>query len=183
MISRPRDLGSIPPGSLFWAKLVTGASNGLVRAVVIRPLSVNGDTKISTGSTLVGTGSSTEDRLFIHFTQVVFKDGTMGNITGEACDKSDKIVGLKGSKLGNKAVNIAGSIGLGFVGGFSEGLQDSEGQQGVVIRRPTVRNALLNATAATALEQSKDLMSDLKNRVPIIEVPEGTELCVITGGS
>ena len=66
---------------------------------------------------------------------MVFKDGTVGDISAQACDQADKIVGLKGSKVGNKVVNIAGSIGLGFVGGMSEGLQDSEGQQGAVIRK------------------------------------------------
>ncbi|MBI4403623.1 MAG: TrbI/VirB10 family protein [Deltaproteobacteria bacterium] len=183
VIARPKDLGSIPPGSMLWAKLLNGASNGLVRAEVTEGLSVNGETKIPAGALLVGNGNSTEERLFIHFNQVVFKDGTMGSVDGQACDKSDKIVGLKGSKVGNKAIQIAGSIGLGFLGGFSEGLQDSEGQQGAVVKKPTLKNALLNATATTALEQSKELMSDLKNRVPILEVPEGTPLCVIFAGA
>jgi hypothetical protein len=100
-----------------------------------------------------------------------------------ACDASDKIVGLKGSKISGKALNIAGSIGLGFVGGMTDGLQETHGEQGVQVRPPTIGNALLNATSATALEQSKNLMSDLKDRTPIIEVPEASEFYVLFGAS
>lgn len=183
VISRPKDLSKIPPGSLFHARLLTGASNGIVRAEVTLPLVVKGESFIETGAVVVGSGNSTEERLFINFNQVVFRDGSVGEISGQACDLSDKIVGLKGNKLGNHALNLAGSIGLGFVGGFSEGLLETEGQQGVVIRKPTIKNALLNATAKTALERSQNLMSDLKNRAPVIEIPEGLEICIIVAES
>jgi type IV secretory pathway VirB10-like protein len=182
LLSRPRDLKLIPPGSMMRAVLLSGASNGLVRAEVKEALTVDGTTFIEEGSTLLGNGGSTEERLFVAFSQVIFKDGTFGQIQAQACDKSDQIVGLKGSKVGTKALNIAGSIGLGFVGGMAEGLQDTQGQQGVAVRPPTIRNALLNATATTAIQQSQELMSDLKNKQPIIEVPAGTEVCIIFGG-
>ncbi len=181
LLARPRDLKLIPPGSMMKAVLLSGASNGLVRAEVKEALTVDGTIFIEEGSTLLGNGGSTDERLFVAFSQVIFKDGTFGQIQAQACDKSDQIVGLKGSKVGTKALNIAGSIGLGFVGGMAEGLQDTQGQQGVAVRPPTVRNALLNATATTAIQQSQELMSDLKNKQPIIEVPAGTEVCIIFG--
>ena len=90
-------------------------------------------------------------------------------------------MGLKGSKLGSKALSLAGSLGLGFLGGLSDGLQDSEGQQGVLVRQPSLKNALLNATATTALEESQQMMSDLKNNIPVIEVPSGTSFYLLFG--
>ncbi len=183
LLMRPRELKLIPPGSMTKAQLLSGASNGLVRAEVKEALTVDGVTFIEEGSTLLGTGSSTDERLYVAFNQVIFKDGTFGQIQAQACDQSDKIVGLKGSKVGTKALNVSGSIGLGFIGGMAEGLQDTQGQQGVAVRPPTVRNALLNATATTAIQQSQDLMSDLKNRKPIIEVSAGTEVCIIFGAN
>ncbi len=182
VVTRPRDLGKIPPGSMMEAKLVSGASNGLVRAEVSKALYVNGDTMIPEGAFLVGAGSSSEERLFIKFGQVVFKDGTFGNLTAEACDQTDKIVGLKGSLVGNKAIQVAGSLGLGFMGGFSTALQDTQGQQGAVVTQPSLKNALLNGTATAALEESRNMMQDLKNRQPIIEVPQGTTICVMVSG-
>ena len=67
------------------------------------------DTFIEEGSTLLGMGSSTEERLFVSFGQVIFKDGTFGKIQAQACDKTDQIVGLKGSKVNGKALQLAGS--------------------------------------------------------------------------
>ena len=46
VITRPRDLSAIPPGSLCEARLVTGASNGLVRAEVTQNLVVGSDLTI-----------------------------------------------------------------------------------------------------------------------------------------
>jgi len=181
VVARPRNV-AIPPGAMVNATLISGASNGLVRAELTDSLTQSGETLLEEGTVLVGQGSSTEERLFISFTQAVFRDGSLATIEAQACDRKDKIVGLKGSKLGNKLVNVLGSIGLGFVGGFSEGLQDIQGQQGVAVRTPSLKNALLNGTATTALEQSKNLMSDLKEQRPIIEVQADEPICVIFGG-
>lgn len=181
VVSRPRNLSAVPPGAMIRAVLVSGASNGLVRAEVKERLIAGGEMLLEEGTILVGQGNSTEERLMVHFQQAVFRDGTFGAIDGHACDGADKIVGLKGSKIGNRALNIAGSIGLGFVGGLTEGLQDTQGQQGVLVRPPSMKNALLNATATTALEQSRNLMGELKDRRSIIEVPQGTPICVIFG--
>lgn len=183
IIARPRNLAAIPPGALVKATLLNGASNGAVKARLDEALLVNGDAIIEGGSTLFGQGTSTEERLMVVFNQVVFRDGSFGNIQAHACDQSDQIVGLKGSRIGTRALNVAGGIGLGFVGGMSEGLQESRGEQGVVVKPPTVRNALLHATATTALDQSRSLMSGLKERKPIIEVPNGTAICVLFGGT
>lgn len=182
LIARPRNLAAIPPGSLVRASLVSGASNGAVKAKLEEGLTVNGDLILESGATLLGQGASTEERLMVSFSQVIFRDGSFGTIQAQACDASDQIVGLKGSKIGTKALNIAGSIGLGFLGGLAEGLQDTQGQQGVSVRPPTMRNALLNATGTTALQQSQNLMSDLKEAKPVIEVPAGTPVLVLFGG-
>lgn len=184
VVLRPRNLGAIPPGSFLNAKLISGASNGAVKAELKNALLVNGETLIDSGSTILGQGSSTEERLLVHFNQVIFKDGTFASISADACDTSDKIVGIKGSLVGNKALNIAGSIGLGFLGGLTNGLEETQGQSGVLVRSPTLGNALLNATSTTALEQSRNLMTDLKDKKPIIEVQPSTDICVIfTGGA
>lgn len=181
VIARPKDLRAIPPGTFLSAILQTGASNGLVKAQSLEALKVNGETFIEKGATFVGSGSSGDERLNVAFSQVVFKDGSFGQVNAVACDASDKIVGLKGSKVGHKALNIIGSLGLGFLGGFSEGLQDTKGQQGVAVREPSMKNALLNGTATAALEQSKNLMGEVKNQPNIIEISQATPICILFG--
>jgi len=179
VISRPRNLSSIPPGAFFKAKLSSGASNGLVKAEVIEGLAINSEMLIPEGSSLVGQGTSSEERLFIQFNQVVFKDGTFSNFNAVACDNDDQMVGLKGSLVGNRIGRVAGGVGLGFLGGFSSGLQEP---QGYGSPKPSMKNAILNGTATTALEESRKMLSDLKNRMPIMEVKAGTEICVIASG-
>lgn len=183
VVARPRNLKAIPAGTMGEAVLVTGASNGLVHAELLSGISAGGTTELEPGVLLVGKANSTAERLMVQFSQAVFSDGTMGDINAHACDAEDRIVGLKGSNVAIKALNIAGSIGLGLIGGLAEGLQETHGQQGAVVKDPTIKNALLNATSRTALEQSGNLMSDLQGRKPLIEVPAGKKICVIFGGA
>lgn len=180
IVKRPRDL-SIIPGTLAKAVLLIGASNGLVKAALTEAVAVNGEELIEAGAVFLGTGRSSEERLFIRFNKVVFQDGSMTGIQADAADAEDKITGLKGSMFSSKALNIAGSVGLSFVGGLADGFQDTQVQGGVAVRPPSTRNALLNATSTTALEQSRNLMSDLKSKTPVIEVPEGTPIYILFG--
>ncbi len=173
---------TIPPGTLAKAKLSSGASNGPVRATLIKSVQVDGDELLPVGSLLVGTGSSTEDRLFIRFGQAVVDNGKVVKIAAQACDGSDQTVGLKGSKVGNEALKLAAGIGLNFAGGVSEGLKESDVKGGVEIEKTTMKNALLNGASTASLEYSRQTMSELRSRQPVIKVPNGTEICVLFEG-
>jgi hypothetical protein len=174
LIVRSRNV-QIPPGTLVRAELVTGASNGAVKAVLKDDVRVNGETLIEAGSTILGRGSSTEDRLFVAFTKVLHKDGDTSQVAAEAADSSDKTMGLKGSKVASRAIKLAANVGLKFLSGASQALQETEGQYGATIRKPTMRNAVLNGTAEAALEESNQIASEYKNSAPVIEVKAGTE--------
>ena len=169
----------IPPGSMVRASLITGASNGTVRAQVKESLQVQGETVIPEGATLFGSGQSTEERLFIKFTKLILKDGSSETIQAEAVDLEDKIAGLKGSKVGRYAIKYGAAIGLNFVGGMAEGLQDRDivGQQ--VVTRPDAKNALLSGTSKATLEMANETMTGLRNQAPVIEVEAGREILVI----
>ncbi len=167
---------------MFKAKLVSGASNGPLRAEVIEPLVVDGETRIATGAVLIGMGQSTEQRLFIKFNQLVFKDGSFQEFQAQACDSSDQTVGLKGDRVGSYAIKLAAAAALNFAGGVSEGLQESDVQNGVAVRKTSMKNALLNGSAHAALDQAQDTMSSVKSESPIIEVPAGTVFWVLAQG-
>jgi hypothetical protein len=178
VIARPR-LSQIPPGTFIAAKLISGASNNLVKAELTENLIVNGEVLAPEHSVLLGNGSSTEERLFVQFSKIVFSDGTSEAVSAQACDFDDKIAGLKGSKVSRQVTKIAGGIGLGFLGGLSDGLQDTDVQNGSVVVRPSLKNAMLKGTATAALEQSKDFLNEIKDKQPIIEVKSGTHIYVI----
>lgn len=176
LVTRPKI--PIPPGTVAKGKLVTGASNGPVRAKLTEPVLVNGEVLLEAGPILIGTGSSTEERLFIRFDQMVFKDGSVQSIEAQVFDPEDKLAGLKGSLLGNRTVRLAGSIGLNFVGGLSDGLQDTQTQGGTAFRPSTLKNAFLNGASVAAIDESRNEMSKLKNEMPVIQVDAGREIII-----
>jgi type IV secretory pathway VirB10-like protein len=180
LVTRP--LMKIPPGTMVKARLVSGASNGPVRAEVAEALTWNGEPLLPAGTILLGNGASGEDRLQIQFNQMVFPDGSFQTAQANACDESDKIPGLKGSKLGNYALKLGAGIALDFAGGLSQGLQTKQSGIGVAYSKPNMKNALLNGAATASLNQSKQIMSNLQNQVPVIEVPEGTVIYVLFQG-
>ena len=180
LVKRPRDI-SITAGSLAMAALATGASNGPVKAILTEGLTVGDEELIEPDAVLLGTGQSSEERLFIRFDKVVFKDGSMAAIQADAADSSDKMPGLKGSKIGRYALRLGGSAGLNFVSGLADGLQENETRGPTVVNKSTVKNAMLNGASRAALDQSREIMTGLKNDRPIIEVPEGTPIYVLFG--
>ncbi len=182
LISRPKNI-KIPPGTINKAELVMSASNGLVKAILKDDVKANSEVFIEAGSTILGRGSSTEDKLFISFTKVIHKDGSISQIEAEAADISDKTIGLKGSKISAHAMKMAANLSLKFLAGASEALQDSEGQQGAIVKKPTMKNAILNGTAKAALEESNEIASGYKNTQPVIQVSEGTEIYVLFSDS
>jgi hypothetical protein len=179
LVTRPK-LGQIPPGLMAKAVLSSGASNGMVRAELTENIQINGEILIEAGTVFVGHGSSTDERLFISFDKIVLHDGAVESIRAQACDVTDKIVGIKGSKIGTHAWKIAGGVGLGFIGGLSTGLQDSHAENGAVVHDSTLRNAMLNGAATAALEESRDIMSSVKDKASVIEVKEGIPIYIMT---
>ncbi|MGE4107743.1 MAG: TrbI/VirB10 family protein [Bacteriovoracia bacterium] len=178
LVARPRNI-KIPPGALVKSELITGGSNGPVKARLKEPLIVGGETFAEEGAVLLGSGSSTEERLFIRFYKLIFKDGSFTDVQAEAVDSEDQVAGLHGSKLGQYALKLAAGVGLNFFSGFSEALQDTEGQQGVLVKKASVKNALLNGASRASIEQSQEIMSGLKNKTPIIEVSAGTPILIL----
>lgn len=181
-IDRTR-LNQIPPGSEVKARLLTGASNGLVRAEILESLKIRGETFVTAGETLIGQGQSTEERLFIRFSQVIHRDGSFETIQAQAADNEDKTVGLKCSKVARYALKYGAAVGLNFIGGMTEVLQDKAtvGQQAVA--EPSAKNALLNGASRATIEMANDTMTNLRNRPPPINIEAGLAIIVIFEGS
>jgi len=181
VIQRP-NFGKIPPGIMVSAKFVTGASNGPLKAVLTEPLSVNGEEIAPEGTTLVGNGSSGEDRLLVQFTKLVFKDGKSQNIQAQACDASDQLVGIKGKKVSKYAIMLATGAALNFLGGVTEGLQENQVQNGVAVKKNDLNNAALNGASKAALDQSQVVLSDVRNKKSVIQVENGQEFLTLFEG-
>jgi hypothetical protein len=172
----------IPPGAEGKAILLTGATNGLIKARLTEPVKVDGVSLLDAGVLLIGQGRSTEERLFVDFKKAVFRDGKSVSISAQAYDISDTILGLKGSRVGDVTLKLAASSGLNFLSGMAAGLETPAYNQYGMPSRPSVGTAALNGVSQASSEQAKSYMEQIKNRPPIIEVPSGTVFTVTFDG-
>ncbi|MFN8845905.1 MAG: TrbI/VirB10 family protein [Bdellovibrionales bacterium] len=181
VIERP-NFGKIPPGTMIKAKFITGASNGPLKASLVEALTVNNEEIAPEGSILVGNGNSGDDRLTVQFTKLVFRDGKSQNVQAQACDLSDQTVGVKGKKVSKYAVLLATGAGLNFLGGVAEGLQETQVQNGVATKKSDLKNAALNGASKAALDQSQEVLSELRNKKSVVQVDSGKEFYVLFEG-
>jgi type IV secretory pathway VirB10-like protein len=143
---------------------------------------MDGASVLEAGVKLLGQGRSTEERLFIAFNKAVFRNGKSISISAQAYDLSDSILGLKGSRVGDRALKLAASSGLYFISGMASGLQAPIYNESGKIQTPSASDAALNGVSQAASEQAKSYMEDIKNRAPIIEVKSGTVFTITFDG-
>jgi hypothetical protein len=174
---------SIPPGTEGRAVLITGGTNGLVKARITEAVKVDGTAVLDAGATLIGQGRSTEERLYVDFKRAVLRDGKSIPIAAEGYDASDSMLGLKGSRVGDMSLKLAATSGLNFLSGMAVGMQapgyDSVGRP----IRPSAGDAALSGVSQAAGDEAKEIMENAKNRSPVIEVPAGTSLLLMFGGT
>jgi hypothetical protein len=172
----------IPPGAEAKAVLLTGATNGLIKARLTEAVKVDGTSLLDAGVLLIGQGRSTEERLYIDFKKAVYRDGKSVNISAQAYDSSDTIVGLKGSRVGDLTLKLAASSGLNFISGMAVGLEEPSYNQNGMPLRPSAGDAALSGVSKAAGDQATSYMNDIKNHPPIIEVQSGTVFTVTFDG-
>jgi hypothetical protein len=171
-----------PAGAELMARLITTATNGLVKAEALNTLKMNGDTFVRAGEILMGRGQSTEELLLVHFTKLIHSDGSTESIDAEAADAEDRSIGLRGKAISRYAAKYAAAIGLNFVGGMTEVLQDrtNVGQQAVP--EPSAKNALLSGTGRATLEMANETMAGIRNKPSVIAVEAGREILIVFTG-
>ena len=174
-----RSLSEIPVGSEVTATLESGATDGIVKARLTSPLLVDGEPLLPENAILFGKGKSSEERLFVEFTRVIFPGGESFPIRAQAFDVSDKILGLKGAIVGTRTKKMAAAMGFGFLGGMAGALQDTSGSVFISGKKHTTRDAALAGASKAALDQSQAYIEDMKKSPNIIEVKAGTALVVI----
>jgi Bacterial conjugation TrbI-like protein len=172
----------IPPGAEGQAVLLSGGTNGLVKARLTESVKVDGTTVLESGVLLLGEGHSSEERLYIDFRRAVFRSGNSMAISAQAYDVKDAILGLRGSRVNDMTLKIAATSGLNFLSGMALGFETPSFDEIGRPHRPSARDAALNGVAQAAGEEAKRALEDVKNRAPVIEVPAGTSLIVTFDG-
>lgn len=179
IVSREKE-SLIPLGSSGTALLLTGATNGPVKARLLEDIELNGEIFIKEGSILWGRGASTEERLLVTFSKFVDADGKSHEIKANAYDLSDQILGLKGSVVGRTSKKILAGAGLGVAGALQT-MQQPQNLGGVAVVKPSLKNALLNGASTATLGIAEQELEELKNKQTIIEVKKGTKIVIVFG--
>lgn len=175
-----RGQSQIPVGAEAKAVLVSGATNGIVKAKLLSPIVVDGEVVVQENAIVFGRGKSGDERLYVEFSKAIFGTGEAFPIRAQAFDYSDKILGLKGSFIGTKTTKMAKAMGFGFLGGMADGLQqNTSGSIFMSGQRPSVRDGALAGTSKAMLDQSQAYMEEMKNTPNIIEVKQGSEFFLI----
>ena len=174
-----RSLLNFPVGTEGKAVLVSGGTDGLVKAKILKPVLVDNEPLIPENSTLIGVGKSGEDRLFIEFQKIVFPTGETYKVRAQAFESDDKIQGIKGSIVGTRSKKMMMAMGPGFLGGMADGLRENTSGSYFSTQKPTTRDAALAGASKAALDQSEAYLEEMKKSPNIIQVKSGTEFYFI----
>ncbi|MES3038358.1 MAG: TrbI/VirB10 family protein [Bdellovibrionota bacterium] len=173
------DRSGVLPGVEVIATLISGGANGLIKAKLPDGLRSSGELIFEPGTVLLGTGSSSDERLFIQFTKAISPDQSQLKIKGLAYDMGDRILGVKGKKISDYAFKLAASSGLIFLSGLADGMREESGSASIERRRPTVKDAALNGVATSASELGKSTIQRMNSSQARIEVGHSTKVLVI----
>ncbi|MCB0413557.1 MAG: TrbI/VirB10 family protein [Bdellovibrionales bacterium] len=170
----------IPPGTMVKAILLTGGTDGPIKAKILEDVSAHGETFFKAESTVLGTGASGEERLVIGFNQLVDADGVTHEIVATAYDFDDKVLGLKGSKIGRTTKKILAATGAGLAGAlytpYDETVENGERKV-----KPNFNDRALNGLASASASVAQEEFESLKEKQTIIEVPQGTQTWIVFG--
>lgn len=169
----------VPAGSEVLVTLVSGGTNGMVKASLTEPLRVDGDVILPARTVLMGSGTSTEDRLFMEFSKAILPDKSAMRIKALAYDQGDRIIGVKGKKISDYAFKLATSSGLIFLGGMADGMREEVNLGMGERRKPSVRDAALSGVATATSEVGKDMLEKMKSSDNRVEVAHSTSVLVI----
>ncbi len=182
LIARP-GAQDILPGTIVTALLQTAATDGPVKAVLSESVIIDGEERLPVGAILIGIGQSQESRVSVQFGKAIVAGVGAVEINAVALDQGDQLVGLQASRMNEEVIHLGASIGLNFVGGMAEGFKEKSGQAGAAIETPNARNALLNGASKAALEQSRAMMEQTKNKKYSLKVDSGTPVLIFFNGN
>ena len=178
-VTNLRSALNLPVGTEGKAILVSGGTDGLIKAKILKPVLVDNEPLIPENAVLIGVGKSGEDRLFVEFQKIVLPTGETYKITAQAFESDDKIQGIKGSIVGTRSKKMMMAMGLGFLGGMADGMRENTSGSYFSNQKPTTRDAALAGASKAALDQSEAYLEEMKKSPNIIQVKSGTEFYFI----
>lgn len=156
------------------AKFTNSVSKGVVRAVLVGELRLDGELISRSGAEVKGhVTSATPERILISFDTLEAITGDRFSIAADAVDMGDEMQGIAPSAAKKKAWNVAHSIVFNFLGGLADGLQTTTTMGRKV--GGSVTNALLEGTSRAATDESRNTLSEAQSKEVITPISVGKE--------
>lgn len=197
----------IPPGLTATARLNLTATNGIVSAQTTKDLIVDGEVMVPRGSVLLGTGTTQDERLMVHFTHVSIDETTTNKINAHAVDVSDNKIGLKGSCLDKTKVKLLKSMalsGLGALGKYAFEGDTPESQTSRILipengsfreyqdshsdsnnstskSETSFLGKVIASIGDSILKRGQEAINNIKENDTVVEVPKETDFLIIFG--
>lgn len=151
----------------------------VAQAILIKPLIIDGEEILPKGTKFYGVSKELSGRMSIEFTKARLPTGEKYKIKAFAHERKKGAFGLKGSQVGPRTVSALASTGLHFIGGLSEGMIERQMTEAQVSIKGNLRNGLLHGASKASMEQSRQVLSDLKNRQSVLRVKKGKKFKII----
>ena len=124
------------------------------------------------------------EKVFLDIQSGTYPNGQQFKIRGQALDAKDFSPGIRGDFHGMLSNRVAGELGLNFVTGLTDTLQEKESlggggfAPGSVTAKPTLKNGFLVGVSKVTDSEAQRMSSELSGQKPYITIEEGKELIV-----
>ena len=165
------------------ARVLMNASDGPIKLQSTENLILQSTSVIPQNSSFFGTAVSRGNRLFIKLNSLVFPNNSQYSLQAQALDFEDKKIGVRGSRLGNKALKAFGVFSLNVLSQSGMALSKKEylggSDSGEVHIKPSLENALLYGASSASSESIKDYSKELKNTPSQVLVKQGRKVLIL----
>ena len=120
------------------------------------------------------------EKVILQIERGIFPDGHEFKIAAQTLDAKDFSVGLRGDYHGTFSNRVGGALALSFISGFSDVLQEKEslGSSGVVTKKSTLRNAMLNGVSDVSKLEGQRQVQGIQSETAYLTVDPGKELII-----
>lgn len=179
----------LPVGTEFIGRLMTSIDTrelGTTKIELPYGGSFQGNELLPRGSILFATVryDGNGEKVFLDIQSGTYPNGEEFKIRGEILSARDFSPGISGDYHGTFSSRVASQLGLNFVTGLSDTLQEKEAlgsggfSGGTITTKPTLKNGLLAGVSKVTGIEAQRMASELSGQKPYVTIESGKELIV-----
>ncbi len=182
---------TLPRGTAFIGRLLTSidtrSHSSLTKIELPYGGSFQGNEILPRGSVLFATANydGNGEKVFLDVQSGIYPDGEQFQVRAQVLTAKDYSPGIEGDYHGTFTNRVASNLGLTFVSGLTDVLQDKESlggggafQASPITPKPTLKNGLLAGVSKVTDSEAQRMAQELAGQKPFVTVESGKELIV-----